>query len=82
MGKMMTVKTMMQLMEEWTLPNELNVSWKAENSQEVTYAEKKFKEYLADGWMAFSDNPDGRKQIFNFNPQTERIILIPPLGGG
>jgi len=82
MGKMMTVKIMRHLLKEWTLPDEMDVSWNVDNSQEVTYAENKFREYLADGWMAFSDEPKGRKQIFNFNPRIERIILMPPLGGG
>ena len=35
-----------------------------------------------DGWMAFSEEPRGRRQIFTFNPQLERIVLMPPLGGG
>jgi hypothetical protein len=48
----------------------------------VAYAEEKFREYLADGWMAFSEDPRGRRQIFKFNPKLERIVLIPPLGGG
>ena len=82
MGKMMTVKVMRHLLKEWTLPDEMDVSWDADNRQEVAYAEKMFLEYLADGWMAFSDEPTGRKQIFSFNPTIERIILMPPLGGG
>ena len=82
MGEMMTVKIMRQLLKEWTLPDEMKVSWNVDNSQEVAYAEKKFLEYLADGWIAFSDGPKGRIQIFNFNSRIEMIILLPPLGGG
>jgi len=83
MGKMMTVSYMRQLLKEWTLPDESAVTWDIDNNEEVAYAEKKFREYLADGWLAFSDNyREGRMQIFNFNPKLEMILLLPPLGGG
>jgi len=82
MGRMMTVKIMRQLTREWMLPDEMRVSWKLENPQEVADAEKRFLEYLADGWMAFSEDPQERKQIFHFNPKLELILLMPPLGGG
>ena len=82
MGKMMTVNIMRQLLKEWTLPDEAEVTWDVSNNQEVTYAEKKFGEYLAEGWIAFSDDDRGRIQIFDFDPKLEMIILMPPLGGG
>ena len=73
---------MRQLLKEWTLPGDMEVTWDVNNNQEVTYAEKKFREYLADGWIAFSDDHKGRIQIFNFNPKLEMIVLMSPLGGG
>ena len=82
MGKMMTWNIMRQLLKEWTLPDEVEVTWDVNSNQQVTYAEKKFREYLADGWLAFSDEHEGRIQIFNFDPKLEMIILMPPLGGG
>lgn len=82
MGKMRTLKVMRQLLKEWTLPDEMTVQWHIDNSEEVTYAEKKFLQYLADGWMAFSDEPTGMRRIFKFDPKLEKIGLIPPLGGG
>ena len=82
MGVMKTLKIMRQLLPEWTLPEEMTVTWDIENRREVAYAQEKFCEYLADGWMAFSEEPRGRRQIFTFNPQLERIVLMPPLGGG
>jgi len=82
MGVMKTLKIMRQLLEEWTLPDEMTVTWGVENRREVAYVKEKFYEYLADGWMAFSEEPKGRRQIFKFNPQLELIVLIPPLGGG
>jgi len=82
MGVMKTLKIMRQLLPEWTLPEEMTVTWDIGNRQEVAYAQEKFREYLADGWMAFSEESRGRRQIFTFNPQLERIVLMPPLGGG
>jgi hypothetical protein len=82
MGVMKTVKIMRQLLDDWTLPEEMTVTWDIENRREVAHAEEKFREYLADGWMAFSEESRGRLQIFKFDPKLERIVLMPPLGGG
>jgi hypothetical protein len=82
MGEIITLKIMTQLVKEWTKPDEMKVSWDVNKMEEIDYAKKKFLEYLADGWMAFSDEPEERRQIFEFNPKLKRIILIPPLGGG
>ena len=82
MGEMKTLKIMSALLEEWILPDEMTTTWDVDNSQEVAHAEETFRQYLADGWMAFSDDPWGRRQIFQFNPKLERIVLVPPLGGG
>lgn len=82
MGEMRTLKVLRHLLKEWIQPDDMRISWDAHNREEVVYAEEKFQQYLADGWIAFSDEPGGRKQIFKFNPELERIILLPPLGGG
>jgi hypothetical protein len=83
MGKMMTVDIMRQLLKEWNLPDQMEITWNVNNEQKVTCAEKKFHEYLADGWLAYSEDPkEGRKLIYNFDPKIEMIILLPPLGGG
>jgi hypothetical protein len=82
MGRMTTLKVMRQLLKEWTLPDEMSVSWDVDKSNEVDIARERFLEYLGDGWMAFSDEPEGRRQIFDFDPSLERIVLLPPLGGG
>lgn len=82
MGVMRTLKIMRQLLKEWTLPDELMVSWDIHNGEEIAIAERKFQLYLAEGWLAFSDDPTGKRQILKFDPNLERIVLIPPLGGG
>ena len=74
---------MRQTYKEWTLPDEAEVTWDADDNQEITNAERVFKEYLADGWIAYNDDPkEGRIQIFNFNPKLEMIVLMSPIGGG
>ena len=79
---MTTIQVMRHLLKEWRLPDSMTVSWNPEDAQEVAHAQHKFQEYLQDGWMAFQDEPSGRTQIFTFDPLINRILLIPPLGGG
>jgi len=83
MGKMMTVDIMRQLLKEWTMPDQAEITWDVNNKKEVAYAEKKFRDYMADGWLAYSDSSkEGRIQITKFDPKIEMIVLLPPLGGG
>ena len=82
LGEMMTWAIMRHLTKEWTVPDDMRVIWDPENSEETLYAEQKFKEYKVQGWLAYSDEPTGRRHIFEFDPKLKRIILLPPLGGG
>ena len=82
LGIMTTIQVMRHLLKEWHLPDSMTVTWNPEDVIEVTRAQDKFQEYLHDGWMAFRDEPSGRTQIFTFDPLINRILLIPPLGGG
>lgn len=79
---MTTIQVMRHLLKEWRLPDSMTVSWNPHDAFEVARAADKFHEYLQDGWMAFRDEPSGRTQIFTFDPSINRILLIPPLGGG
>lgn len=79
---MTTIQVMRHLLKEWRLPDSMTVSWNPHDAFEVERAAYKFHEYLKDGWMAFRDEPSGRTQIFTFDPSINRILLIPPLGGG
>jgi hypothetical protein len=60
----------------------MTMSWRVGNAAEVAAAAATFTRYLNDGWLAYSEDPTGRRQIFAFNPHLERIVLLPPLGGG
>jgi hypothetical protein len=79
---MTTIQVMRHLLKEWSLPDSMTVSWNLHDTLEVAQAKDIFQEYLQDGWMAFNDEPSGRTQIFTFDPLINRILLIPPLGGG
>jgi hypothetical protein len=82
MGEMRTLRVLRQLLKGWTLPDQMKVSWRIQNAEEVAAAEETFTQYLNDGWLAYSEDPNGRRQIFEFNPHLEKIVLLPPLGGG
>ncbi len=82
MGEMVAVKILTSLTEEHTLSANIRITWRSGNKKEIDRAEKVFALYMADGWIAFSDEPKARHQIFEFDPRYERIILMPPLGGG
>ena len=82
MGEMVAVRILTSLMEEQTLPANIRVIWRIGNPKEIDRAEELFDLYLADGWLAFAEDPTARQQIFEFNPRYERIVLMPPLGGG
>lgn len=82
MGTMTTLRILRQLVKEWTLPDEMTIVWDPDNPHEVAIAAKTFHQYLGDGWIAYSDEPSGKRQIFKFNPNLQHIVLIPPLGGG
>ena len=82
MGEMVAIRILTSLTEEQMLPAHIRITWRRGNQKEINLAEKVFTSYLADGWLAFSDEPKARLQIFEFDPRCERIILMPPLGGG
>lgn len=82
MGEMVAVRILTSLMEEQTLPDNIRVTWRRGNQKEIDRAKEVFTSYLIDGWLAFADEPTARQQIFEFNPRCERILLMPPLGGG
>lgn len=78
----MTWNVMRQTMKEWTMPDDMRVEWDIKSSEQVAYAQNKFNQYLSDGWLAYRIESGKRIQIFKFDPKFERIILLPPIGGG
>ena len=68
---MMTLNIMRQTFQEYTLPDEMEISRDVSNNQEVIYAEKKFHEYLADGWLAYSE--DHKKVEYRYSILTRNL---------
>jgi len=61
----------------------ITLSWNKENPEDVASAEKTFSEYIRKGWLAFAVTSDNKKkQLFSFNPQLERIHMVPIVEGG
>jgi len=61
----------------------ITLSWNREDPKEAAAAEKAFREYTRRGWLAFVVGPDGRRrQVFSFDPNFERVKLIPVVEGG
>jgi hypothetical protein len=82
LGVMMTWSIMRQTMREWTMPDDIKIVWDIKKSEQVAHAMNKFNQYLSDGWLAYHDESGERIQIFTFNPEYDRIVLLPPIGGG
>lgn len=78
------------LKEELEIPDVVSIRdqivkifWNKNNVEEVTLAEKKFKEYTRQGWLAYTITVNNEKiQIFDFDPTLEKIFLIPLAAGG
>ena len=82
MGELRTIIEL-RTMDEPPLQENIKISWNEKNTEEVEIAEKTFKRYIDEGWIAFSVTSDNKRvQIFTFSPDIDRIILVPPLGGG
>ena len=78
----MTLRVTTPLTDETKLSADLRIRWSKDDPRQVSRAEESFEKYLSQGWIAFSDEPNGRRIIHRFNPDLNKIILIPPLGGG
>lgn len=60
----------------------VRVIWNEKNAKEVEIAEKTFKKYVDEWWLAFNVTPEGGVQIFKFDSSLKEIALVPPMGGG
>lgn len=60
------------------------VTWDADNWEEVEAAEATFDRLTKKGYRAFSVKKSGDKGsiVTKFDPEAEKIILIPPIVGG
>jgi len=63
---------------------DLKVIWDSEKEDEVEAARKQYKELTGKGYIAFSVKKNGEQneKISKFDPDLEKIILVPMLKGG
>lgn len=60
------------------------VEWNPDNKDEVSAAEKQFKDLTKKGYIAFRLYDDGKKGevLSSFDKFAEKMVLIPPVVGG
>jgi hypothetical protein len=63
---------------------DLKVIWDSEKTDEVKAARRQFEELTGKNYIAFSVKKDGEKneKISKFDPELEKMILVPMVKGG
>jgi hypothetical protein len=63
---------------------DLKVIWDCEKHDEVEAARKQFNDLTAKGYIAFSVKKNGEQneKISKFDPELEKMILVPMVRGG
>jgi hypothetical protein len=61
----------------------MKISWNRENEEEVEIARETFDKMIGKGWSAFLEKAGIKgEKIKIFDPDAERIVLVPPITGG
>ena len=82
MGELLIVGKKSMVLAGETVEGELRLTWRNDNAEEVSLAEKTFKEYIARGWLAVGEKSGKKTQIFVFDRNFDRIVLGPIAAGG
>ena len=82
MGELKILGKMPIVMYGERIDGDLKLTWRKDNAEEVALAEKTFNEYINKGWFAISEVLGKKKQIFTFDPDSEKILLVPIIVGG
>lgn len=62
---------------------DMKISWNSGNEKEVIAAKETFEKRIKDGWTAFREKLGIKgEKIKIFDPDAERIVLVPPISGG
>jgi hypothetical protein len=71
-------------MRELCSKGDTKLIWNPDNNEEVKAAKSHFRKLLDKGFRAFSVKKDGEKgkQIKDFDPAMEMIIMVPAIAGG
>ena len=82
MGEIVTVTISTGMFRAHELPEGSRFSWSESDAEQVSYAEKFFNRYIKEGWLAYSEVEKEKRQIIHFDPKLNKIVLLPPIGGG
>lgn len=62
---------------------DVKISWDSEKDEEIAVARETFDKRIKDGWTAFREKMGIKgDKIKIFDPEAEKIILVPPITGG
>jgi len=62
---------------------DVKISWDSRNEMETAVAKETFDKRIKDGWSAFREKIGIKgDKIKIFDPDAERVILVPPISGG
>lgn len=63
---------------------DMKTMWSKNNPDEVRHARDTFKDLISKGFTAFRVDADGEKagQMREFDPEAEKVILVPAIAGG
>ncbi len=62
---------------------DMKISWNSENEKEVSAAREIFDKRIKECWTAFREKFGSKgEKIKIFDPDAERIVLVPPISGG
>jgi hypothetical protein len=62
---------------------DMKISWNIRNETEVAAAKETFEKRIKERWSAFRDKAGIKgDKIESFDPEAERIVLVPPISGG
>lgn len=81
-GELRIIGRFPTIMAGEVIEGEIKLNWSKDNVEEVTRAEQTFKEYVGKGWLAIGEVMGKEIQIFAFNPDLDKIVLLPLNLGG
>jgi len=62
---------------------DVKLSWNSENDKEIAVAREMFDKMIKEGWTAFREKMGIKgDKIRIFDPDAERIVLVPHITGG
>ena len=62
---------------------DVKIEWNSENEKEIAVARETFDKRIREGWTAFGEKMGVKgDKIRIFDPDAERIVLVPPISGG